>query len=318
MSFFKRATYLVAFLSVVLIVPALAQLKVEVTSDPSQVKLHYYDLHNFLVALELIEDGYDPIETVQKYYLSKASKAFQDQIDSREITAEKMAAFITDNPDSVKNLRELPKNLRLQEDAIRQALSELKKVIPEPIYLPVYYMVVDSGGFMGEPSEYGIKVAMSRTSDDYSRICHLIVHEMVHVQQAMAIGLEKYQRIYGPEMSVLSLSLREGVATYLTRLALGRPSDKKAYEYFKENEKELWERFKNEKTNRLPGDWMWSKPAVEGQPRDMGYYMGAAIIEYFYTNSKDKLLAIKEILSITDYEGFLEKSGYSSKFKNTT
>jgi hypothetical protein len=303
-----------AFICVVLIIPVLAQLEVEVTSDPSQVNLHYYDLHNFLATLDLIEDGHDPVETVQKYYLSRASKAFQDQIDSRNITAEKMAAFITENPESVNKLRELPKNLRLQEDAIRQALTELKKVIPEPIYLPVYYMVVDKGGFMGEPSEHGIKIAMSRTSDDYSRICPLIVHEMIHVQQALAIGIEKYQRVFGPEMSLLSLSLREGVATYLTRVALGRPTDKKAYEYFREHEEALWDKFQNEKSNKQPGDWMWSKPAVEGQPRDMGYHMGAAIIEHFYTNAEDKVLAMKEILSITDYEGFLKKSGYSNKF----
>ncbi len=314
MNFLKRIRFAIAFTCAVLIIPALAQLEVEVTSDPYQVKLNYYDLNNFLATLDLIEDGHDPVETVQKYYLSRASKAFQDQIDSRNITPEKMAAFITDNPESVKKLRELPKNLRLQEDAIRQALIDLKKVIPEPIYLPVYYMVVDRGGFMGEPSEFGIKVAMSRTSDDYSRICPLIVHEMIHVQQVMAIGIEKYHRIYGPEMSLLSLSLREGVATYLTRVALGKPADKKAYEYFKQNEKALWEKFKNEKSNKKPGDWMWSKPAVEGQPRDMGYQMGAAIIEHFFTNAEDKELAIKEILSITDYEGFLEKSGYSSKF----
>jgi hypothetical protein len=314
MSFFKRFELAMAFICVVLIIPGLAQLEVEVTSDPSQVKLHYYDLNNFLAALDLIEDGHDPVETVQKYYLSRASKAFQDQIDSRNITAEKMTAFITDNPETVKKLRELPKNLRLQEDAIRQALTDLTKVIPEPIFLPVYYMVVDRGGFMGEPSEFGIKVAMSRTSDDYSRICPLIVHEMIHVQQALAVGIETYQRIYGPDMSLLSLSLREGVATYLTRIALGKPADKKAYEYFNDHEKALWDKFQKEKLNKQPGDWMWSKPAIEGQPRDMGYHMGAAIIKHFYTNAEDKELAMKEILSITDYEGFLKKSGYGSKF----
>lgn len=314
MSFFKRFQFAMAFLCVALIIPVQAQLEVEVTSDPSQVELNYYDLNNFLAVLDLIEDGHDPVETVQKYYLSKASKAFQDQIDSRNITAEKMAAFIMDNPESVKKLRELPKNLRLQEDAIRQALTDLTKVIPEPIYLPVYYMVVDRGGFMGEPSEFGIKVAMSRTSDDYSRICPLIVHEMIHVQQALAVGIETYQRIYGPDMSLLSLSLREGVATYLTRVALGKPADKKAYEYFKTNEKALWNKFQKEKSNKQPGGWMWSKPAVEGQPRDMGYQMGAAIIEHFYTNAEDKEMAMREILSITDYEGFLEKSGYGGKF----
>lgn len=305
-----------AFLCVALIIPAQAQLEVEVTSDPSQVKLNYYDLNNFLAVMDLIEDSHDPVEIVQKYYLSRASKAFQDQIDSRNITAEKMAAFIKDNPETMKKLRELPKNLRLQEDAIRQALTDLTKVIPEPIFLPVYYMVVDRGGFMGEPSEFGIKVAMSRASDDYSRICPLIVHEMIHVQQALAVGIETYQRIYGPDMSLLSLSLREGVATYLTRVALGKPADKKAYEYFKANEKALWNKFQKEKSNKQPGGWMWSKPAIEGQPRDMGYQMGAAIIEHFYTNAQDKEQAMKEILSITDYQGFLEKSGYGSKFEN--
>lgn len=119
--FFKRIKFAIAFTCAVLIIPVLAQFEVEVTSDPSQVKLNYDDLNNFFATLDLIEDGHDPVETVQKYYLSRASKAFQDQIDSRNITAEKMAAFITDNPESVKKLRELPKNLRLQEDAIRQA-----------------------------------------------------------------------------------------------------------------------------------------------------------------------------------------------------
>ncbi len=314
MGYFKTARLSLLFVSLLAMAPLLAQLKVEVTSDPAQVRFHYYDLQNFLVALDLIEDGHNPVETLQKYYLSKASNAFQDQIDSREMTAEKMAAFIMDDLEAVKKLRELPKNLVLQEEAIRQALTKLKEVIPEPIFLPVYYMVVDRGGFMGEPSEFGIKVAMSRTSDDYSRVCPLIVHEMVHVQQAIAIGIERYQQIYGPEMSLLSLSIREGVATFLTRLALGHPVDKKAYDYFMNNEKSLWEKFLKEKSNREPGDWMWAKASTEGQPRDMGYYMGAAIVEHFYTNSEDKQTAINEILSITDYEGFLEKSGYSGKF----
>ena len=195
MSSIKRGLFVIIVSSLISTIPVWAQWGTEVTSDPFQVKLHYYDLHNFLVVLDLIEDDYDPLETVQKYYLSRASNAFQDQIDSRNITAEKMATFITDNQESVNKLRELPKNLRLQEDSIRQALMDLKKIIPESIYLPVYYMVVDKGGFMGEPSGFGIKVAMSRTSNDYSKIPPLIVHEMVHVQQVVAIGIEKYHQI---------------------------------------------------------------------------------------------------------------------------
>ena len=62
-----------------------AQLLAEVTTDPSQVKIHYYDLHNFNVAVEIVADGNDAIQTMKNFYLDRASNAFRDQINSREI-----------------------------------------------------------------------------------------------------------------------------------------------------------------------------------------------------------------------------------------
>ena len=68
---------------------------------------------------------------------------------------------------------------------------------------------------------------------------------------------------------------------------------------------------------RLPGDWMFSDPSDPEQPIDVGYVMGARIVEAFYDKAEDKKEAVQEILSITDYADFLDRSGYSEKFSGT-
>jgi hypothetical protein len=126
--------------------------------------------------------------------------------------------------------------------------------------------------------------------------------------------MEEYQSIFGPKMSLLALAIREGTAYFLTLLSTGGHTHKESYDYFIQNEKDLWERFKGEMNERLPGEWMWKKPVDPEQPLDLGYIMGARIVEAYYSNAKDKQKAVQDILSITDYKGFLEKSGYAEKF----
>ncbi len=70
-------------------------------------------------------------------------------------------------------------------------------------------------------------------------------------------------------------------------------------------------------SERLPGDWMFSHPSDPEQPVDLGYVIGARIVEAFYDKAEDKKQAVQEILSITDYESFLERSGYSEKLGGT-
>ncbi|UCE22693.1 MAG: hypothetical protein JSV46_10935, partial [Candidatus Aminicenantes bacterium] len=134
--------------------------------------------------------------------------------------------------------------------------------------------------------------------------------------QFLAIGMEEYHSIYEDKQSLLAVSIREGVAEYLTQLITGEYSKKEVYEYIKKDEKNIWERFKTEMHNREFGDWLFSKPKDPDQPRDLGYIMGALIVESYYENAKDKKKAIDEILKVTDYKEFLERSHYTEKFPN--
>lgn len=52
------------------------------------------------------------------------------------------------------------------------------------------------------------------------------------------------------------------------------------------------------------------------RPADLGYYIGARIIgaritESYYAKAADKRRAVAEIIAVTDFDDFLEKSGYS-------
>jgi hypothetical protein len=293
---------------------AQAQLKCELTNDPAKIQLIDNDVKNFLRALDLLGAGSDWSAVIQKEYLEKASPGLKEFLREKDFTAEHYVEAIRQRKESFESLLSLPRQLALQETKIRDAFAGLKKFIPEAVFMPVYYFVGPSPGAMGEPSEYGLMIAISELDSDIQEIHLLLVHETIHVQQALTIGMEEYQAIFGPKMSLLALALREGSAYFLTLLSTGGHTHKESYDYCVQNEKALWARFKEEMNERSPGDWMWGKPADPEQPPHLGYIIGARIVETYYSNAKDKKKAVEEILSITDYKGFLEKSGYVEKF----
>lgn len=296
---------------------AQAQLKCEVTNDPGKVELIYDDLHNFIRAMDMLDKESNPETVFQREYLDKASPGLKEYIRANEYEAKDFVEEIRKKMAQYSGLGGLPEALASHENKIRKAFRGLTKVIPNTIFLPVYYFVgIRGGGLFAEPSEYGLLIAISELDEDLPGVKLVLVHETVHVQQAMTIGLEEYQSIYGPKMSLLALSLREGTAQFLTFLSTGERTKTEAYQYLDKNEKKVWERFKNEMNNRLPGDWMWAKPKDPEQPRDLGYIIGDRIVETYYNRTEDKEKAIKDILSITDYKKFFEKSGYAEKFSD--
>jgi hypothetical protein len=293
---------------------ASAQLKCELTNDPAKIQLIDDDVKNFLRALDMLDAESDWAAVIQKEYLDKASPGLKEFVREKELEAEQFVEAFRKRKDSYYSLKDLPQQLASQEAKIRNAFAGLKKIIPNSVFMPAYYLVGTSPGAMGEPSEYGLMIAISELDEDIEGIHLLLVHETIHVQQALTVGMEEYQAIFGPKMSLLSLAIREGTAYFLTLLAAGGHTHKESYDYLIQNEKELWERFKAEMDNRLPGDWMWRKPADPEQPPHLGYIMGSRIVEAYYNKAEDKQKAMQEILSVIDYKGFLEKSGYAEKF----
>lgn len=314
----SQTIILATIILVVVSMPVLAQLGIEPVYDPADIKFIYDDLHNFLKAFKMINDGADLAETLKKEYLDKASPGLKNYMEDVGFELKDFVERFEKYRKSYLSLPELPGQLVSQEDNIRNALQNMKKIFPKPVFIPIYYIVGISGGLHAEPSEVGIRLAFSRSPspDHLADLKLTIIHELIHVQQFLAIGIEEYHSIYEEKQSLLAVSIREGVAEYLTYLIAGKYSKKEVYEYIKKDEKNIWERFKEEMHNREFGDWLFSKPKDPDQPRDLGYIMGALIVESYYENAADKKKAIDEILKVTDYKEFLERSHYAEKFSN--
>lgn len=297
------------------ITPVGAQLKVEPVYDPAEVEFIYDDLHNFLKAFKMINEGADLAETLKKEYLDKASPGLKNYMEDSGYELKHFVERFEQYKKNYTTLPELPSQLVSQEPHIRKALQSMKKIFPKPVFIPIYTLVGISGGLHAEPSEVGIRLAFSRSAspDRLPGLKLTIIHELIHVQQFLAIGMAQYHSIYEDKKSLLAVSIREGVAEYLTYLIAGEYSKKEVYDYIKKDEKNIWERFRAEMHAPEFGDWLFSKPKDPDQPRDLGYIMGALIVESYYENADDKKKAIDEILSITDYKGFVKKSEYEEK-----
>ncbi|UCF20058.1 MAG: hypothetical protein JSU87_01205 [Gemmatimonadota bacterium] len=309
---FARSIVVAASMLTLLGKPVLAQLKCETTNDPDEVQLISDDVLNFLKAIERIDSGENAEIALGEEYLDKASPGLREYLREHDLDAGQFAAAISKDPERYSALEKLPAQLASQEDEVRRAFHELNRIIPEVTFIPIYYLVGVQRGFFAEPSEYGLMIAISELAEDPSLVALGLVHETVHVQQALTVGIEEYMQVFGPKMSLLSLSLREGAAYFLTTLALNRQTLPEAYDYFIENEEALWEQFKSELGNRDPGEWLFRKPEDRNRPQDLGYLMGARIVESYYNQSSDKAQAITDILAIVDYPDFLKKSGYGN------
>ena len=294
------------------------QPQLDVTDDPGKVRFYYDDLHNFLKAFQKINAGADLAVTLKAEYLDKASPALKNYMEDKGFKLKDFVEKFDSYKEAYATLPKAPKQLAAQEENIRAALVNMKKILPKAVFLPIYYLVGITGAVHAEPSEVGIRLAISRLSspERLSKLSHLVVHETVHVQQFLAIGMEEYHRIYEDKQSLLAVSVREGVAEYLTYLITGEYSKQDVFDYIKKNEIGIWGRFEPEMRNREFGDWLFAAPKDPDQPRDVGYVMGALIVESYYKNAEDKEKALEEILEITDYEGFLAKSRYGEKFSS--
>lgn len=141
----------------------------------------------------------------------------------------------------------------------------------------------------------------------------LVIHELVHFQQARVQGINAYRAIYGPKKSLLALAIREGAADFLASLAAGGNTNEAALSYLVKHEKELWEQFQTEMNRADSGEWMWNPTTNPERPRDLGYAQGYRIVEAYYESAGRTPEAIRAILAVTDYPAFLAASGYADR-----
>jgi len=104
------------------------------------------------------------------------------------------------------------------------------------------------------------------------------------------------------------------MATHFAEVIAGGSRHKNAArDYLLEHETELWKEFSASMMGSETGDWLWRKPADADRPQDLGYAIGARIVEAYLDNAPDRRRAVAQALAVTDYAAFLEASGYQKK-----
>jgi len=283
------------------------------TTDPYKAPFIYEDVQNYIKAHKMLVSGVDTLTILQTEYLDKATPGLQMFIEKYGLDPERLVKAMRKHPDKYASLETLPPMLDNLAVEAKKSFVKLKDVIPHAVFPPTYFLIESHRG-IGSGSIEGQLISVDKWVAPIEDETTMIIHELVHFQQVVAVGYDKYKLLFGPEKSLLGLCIREGTAEFFANLVTGEMTQDEAVEFTLKNERRLWDQFQQEMNGRETGDWMWSKPEDPDQPRHVGYVLGAFIVESYYNQANDKAQAVKEILSVTDYAGFLRKSKYEQKF----
>jgi hypothetical protein len=235
------------------------------------------------------------------------------QARQANLTVERLRVAMANYPEAYARIGENLEALRAQRPSIVEAYEAIKRTLPGAVFPPTYFVVAGHRG-IGSGSIEGPLISIEKNTPQSIRDGDLeptLVHEMVHMEQLAAVGEAYFDIFSGPGRTLLANSIREGGATWFAELITGGSRHKnEARDYYLAHEAELWEAFSRDMFGTDMGDWLWEKPANPEQPQDLGYAIGARIVQTYYESAADPGRAAMEIMAITDYPEFLELSGY--------
>jgi hypothetical protein len=285
----------------------------DVVSDPAKAEFVYTDIENFIQAYQKVLGGDSVGATMQTDYLDRASPGLMMFIEKYDLTAERLESALAKYPEKYAAIASHRDVLESQEGEFRKAYAEIKRVIPDAVFPPTYFVVAGHRG-IGSGSIEGPLISIEKDSAESIRgdLVATLVHEMVHMEQLASLGPAYFEIFNGPGKTLLALSIREGIATYFSEIITGgSPHKNEARAFLVEREADLWTRFKPMMLGSETGDFLWSDPADPEQPRDLGYAIGARIAEAYYTGASDREQAAREMMGVKDYSALLVRSGYA-------
>lgn len=267
--------------------------------NPENAQFISTDIPRFWEAFDKIDQGGNPF----KEYLNEGSPGLKD--------------FIKYRIESPKNLLKTAKKKREDYEAIRDnsykmdsCISQIvmyyanfEKIYPEAVYPPTYFVIgaFNSGG---TSKETGLIIGVEmQTSIEY--IPNIVAHELIHYNQKYPLKRN----------TLLEQSIAEGSADFLAELIINAPHTGENFTFGRDHEEELCREFVQIMNDTKYHGWLYgSSGRKEGRPADLGYWIGYEICKAYYTKAEDKTKAIVEILTIEDFNSFLEKSGYLKKY----
>jgi hypothetical protein len=284
----------------------------DITTDPAAVRLVVDDIRRLAEVLRSLEAGGDTVAVLERDYLALASPGLRGYAGRYNVTPTSMAAALARHPATYAKLDRLADAVVAQEPLLRSGFRRLVELFPGAAFPPIWFVAGHVGpGGLTRPE--GAIIAAERFVIEPEDVVPLVLHELTHFQQAMVQGVATYQRVYGPDQTLLALALREGSAELIAELTTGRHINPAAERYGQEHERVLWPQFRDAMHDRGTGDWMFVRPSDPARPPDLGYWIGYRIAKTYYERAEDKSQAIRQILGLTDFTAFLRASGYAER-----
>ena len=272
------------------------------------------DVDNFWMAYDKVVASTDSLEQktlLETHFMEKASAGQKAMFAARNYTSDEYLFAINNYPKfwaSVRNNTEEAKTLSADLNA---GIAQLKKIYPDLKPAKIYFTIgalrsngttMDSLVLIG--SELAFANPTTETSEFPERLSHLKaffesnpkenlvflnIHEYVHTQQKTTIGY-----------NLLAQTVIEGVAEFLTEVALERPSPNPQIGFGRKQDAKIKAAFSREMFSPNFYNWLWNSPDNEFGMRDLAYYVGYKISEGYYNQAKDKQAAIKAMIQL-DY-----------------
>lgn len=280
--------------------------------------------------------AYDQIQVAQsreekavilrREYVTPGSPGLHAMMERRRYSVDSYLDAIERYPRFWASIRGNTLKAGAHAEQIEQGLHRLQRIYPNAKPATVYFTMgalMSGGTTLDDKVLIGAEISMAdrtavtaelpeplagnlRRHFDTDPVSHLVllnVHEYVHTQQG-AFGAD-----------LLSVALQEGVAEFVSTLAMEVPSASPAISFGQANLQRVRERFAAEMFSPNWDDWLYNDTENEFGVRDLGYYVGYAIAEAYYRRSEDKTAAIARLIEI-DYrdaaavDALVDASGY--------
>jgi hypothetical protein len=293
-------------------------LRARMNHDPNAAKFITSDIDNFWSAYALASGAgtaEDRERIYQREYLDKGSAGLKDFVEERIESVKNLTHQIETHPKYYALLKQVTPRIAEMEPSIRASFRKLKALYNDAVFPDVYFLIgrMNSGGTMAES---GLLIGLEMHGktqqtdlgemDDWLKnvigpvdeLPGIVAHELVHYQQ-------------GPEQkSLLAQAIREGSADFVSQLISGQTINAHLHTYGDAHEAQLWSGFSKEMKGEDISHWLYQGDKSMDRPADLGYYVGFRITEAYYEHATDKKKAIRDILTVSDYESFLNESHY--------
>lgn len=301
------------------------------TADKQQNSVITQDIDNFWKAYEFVQaeaDSLVQIKLIDSFYIQKGTPGLKKMMEARNYTAAEYVQLINNYPKFFESIRPNTLSSKSLANELNAGVEKLRAIYPDLRPAKIYFTIGcmrTNGTTQDSLVLIGSELAMADSKTDISEfegwtrewletfisteplegLVLLNVHEYVHTQQKPIPN------------NLLHMTLYEGVAEFVSVVALGVPSNTPAIEFGKNNST-VRETFEKEVFYERIPDWLWSNSPNEFGIRDLGYYIGYAIAEKHYNKSSDKQQAIKELIELNyqnpeEIDEFIDSTGYFSK-----